>query len=238
MAQSACENLLKVRKEVGFADASALRRAGDSRSETLLRALLAQRHPEDKVLSEESADDGSRLGAHRVWVVDPLDGTREFSEKGRDDFAVHVALVVDGNAVCGAVGLPARGVVYATDRPPSLPPRVSDAPVRLAVSRTRPPALVDALAEAVGGGVLVPMGSAGVKAMAVLSGDVDAYVHGGGIYEWDTAAPVAVALAAGLHASRLDGSALSYNRPDPWMADLVVCRPELVRVLLDALANL
>ncbi len=237
VALAAAQTLTAVRAEVGFGDPAALRAAGDSTSEARIQALLAELRPGEAVLSEESADDPARVHAPRVWVVDPLDGTREFSEEGRDDFAVHVALVVDERPVCGAVALPARGVVYATgSQTPALPERNSGPP-RLAVSRTRPPEMVDALADRLGAQV-VPMGSAGVKAISVVTGAVDLYVHAGGQYEWDSAAPVAVALAAGAHASRIDGSRLRYNQENPWLPDLLVCRPELADRVLEALREL
>jgi 3'(2'), 5'-bisphosphate nucleotidase len=185
------------------------------------------------VLSEEGADDRRRLSADRVWIVDPLDGTREYSEVERDDWAVHVALWERGALVAGAVALPARGLTLGTDAPPALPP-APGAPLRIAVSRSRPPALVSGLVAALGAR-LVPMGSAGVKVSAVALGQVDAYVHAGGQYEWDSAAPVAVALSAGVHASRIDGSPLRYNTPDPLLPDLLVCRPEHADHLIDAI---
>jgi len=216
-------------------DASTLRAEGDRRSNELICSLLAERHPGDAVLSEESADDRARVDAERVWIVDPLDGTREFAEAGRTDWAVHVALVRDGDPVAAAVGLPARGLVLSSAAPPPLPPAGSH--VRLVVSRTRPPALTEPLAAALDA-ELVPMGSAGAKAMSVLLGDADVYAHAGGQYEWDSAAPVGVALAAGLHASRLDGSPLRYNRPDPYLPDLLICRPELTARVLEVLREL
>ena len=236
IAAGTASTLMAVRAEVGFADPAALRAAGDARAEQRVQALLAEHCPGQAVLSEESADDRSRLDASRVWIVDPLDGTREFSEEGRDDFAVHVALVVAEQPVCGAVALPARGTVYSTgEHVPVVPPPGAGRP-RIAVSRTRPPALVDALAARLGADV-VPMGSAGVKVISVVTGEVDLYVHAGGQYEWDSAAPVAVALGAGLHASRIDGSPLRYNQAEPSLPDLVVCRPELAEPVLEALAD-
>ena len=166
--------------------------------------------------------------------MDPLDGTREFGEAGRSDWAVHVALVIDGTPVAGAVALPALGTTLATDDPPATPLRSAAAP-RLVVSRSRPPALASHVAAAMGG-ELVPLGSAGAKAMAVVRGDADIYVHGGGQYEWDSAAPVAVALAAGVHCSRLDGSPLVYNCENPWLPDLVICRADLAEAVLAAVA--
>jgi 3'(2'), 5'-bisphosphate nucleotidase len=203
--------------------------------------LLANERPEDRLLSEEAADDPRRLIADRVWIIDPLDGTREFGERDgagvwRDDFAVHVALWERGQGLTlGVVALPARGVIYSSDAPPAVPPS-PEGVLRIAVSRTRPPAFIAAL-EAAGSAALVPMGSAGVKVMAVVSGEADAYIHAGGQYQWDSAAPVAVALAAGLVATRLDGSPLRYNVPELLLPDLVVCHPDRadeVRALLDA----
>jgi 3'(2'), 5'-bisphosphate nucleotidase len=234
--------LSALRKERGYADQPALRASGDRLAHELLVAELARLRPADAVLSEEGRDDPARLRADRVWIVDPLDGTREFAEEGRVDWAVHVALwsraaaTGTGDLVAGAVALPAQGIVFGTGRPPTVP-AAPPGPARLAASRTRPPAFLRALAERLDG-VEVPMGSAGAKIAAVVSGDVDAYVHAGGQYEWDSAAPVAVARAAGLHTSRVDGSALVYNRPDPRLPDLVVCRPELAAPILDTLAAL
>jgi 3'(2'), 5'-bisphosphate nucleotidase len=235
LASTAGDALLQVRTAV-FADAAALKAAGDGASHRFLLDRLRELCPDDAVLSEEGADDAARLDADRVWIIDPLDGTREFSELDRSDWAVHVALWERGELTAGAVGIPAEGLTLSTAQVPTVPAAL-DGPIRLAVSRSRPPALVQALASGLGG-ELVPMGSAGVKAMAVVRGLADAYVHGGGQYEWDSAAPVAVARAAGLHTSRLDGSPLRYNRADPWLPDLVVCRPELADRLLAAIAEL
>jgi 3'(2'), 5'-bisphosphate nucleotidase len=235
LAASAGDHLLKVRAR-SFPDAALRKAAGDAESHRVLMAQLAECAPGDAVLSEEAADDPYRLAADRVWIIDPLDGTREFSELDRVDWAVHVALWVRGELVAGAVGLPAEGVTLSTVEPRVVPER-PEGPLRLAVSRSRPPALTQELAVRLGA-ELVPMGSAGVKAMAVVRGQADAYVHGGGQYEWDSAAPVAVARAAGLHTSRLDGSPLEYNQADPWLPDLLICRPELAEELLAALAEL
>jgi 3'(2'), 5'-bisphosphate nucleotidase len=222
-------------------DADALRAAGDRDANRAIMALLANERPEDSLLSEEAADDPRRLIAERVWIIDPLDGTREFGERDgagvwRDDFAVHVALWERGQGLTlGVVALPARGVIYSSDAPPAVPPS-PEGVLRIAVSRTRPPAFIAAL-EAAGSAALVPMGSAGVKVMAVVSGEADAYIHAGGQYQWDSAAPVAVALAAGLVATRLDGSPLRYNVSELLLPDLVVCHPDRadeVRALLDA----
>jgi 3'(2'), 5'-bisphosphate nucleotidase len=207
------------------ADPAELRAAGDQASHEFIVAALAASHPDDAVLSEEGADDPARLSASRVWIVDPLDGTREFGEEGRTDWAVHVALAVDGRIAAASVALPARRLTLSASPAPVLAP-AHDGPPRLVVSRTRPPAIAELLAEHLGG-ELVALGSAGAKAMAVVLGDVDVYAHSGGQYEWDSAAPVGVAAAAGLHVSRLDGSPLEYNRPEPYLPDLLVCRPEL-----------
>lgn len=204
---------------------------GDTLANRRLLELLAGDHAGDAVLSEESVDDRARVDATRVWIVDPLDGTREFAEAGRSDWAVHVALWERGAGVrVGAVALPAQGRLVSTATPPQVPPRGSR-PVRVVVSRSRPPAVAHAVAHALDA-ELVEMGSAGAKTAAVVLGEVDAYVHAGGQHEWDSAAPVAVARSAGLHASRLDGSALEYNRPEPWLPDLLVCRPELAAPIL------
>jgi 3'(2'), 5'-bisphosphate nucleotidase len=194
-------------------------------------AALADARPDDAVLSEEGADDPVRLRSERVWIVDPLDGTREFSELDRDDWAVHVALWQDGELIAGAVALPAQGMTLATPTVPA-PPAGPQAP-RIVVSRTRPPAIAVQVRDALNG-TLVEMGSAGAKVAAVVQGRADVYVHAGGQYEWDSAAPVAVARAAGLHTSRIDGSPLRYNRPDPLLPDLVVCRPEYAEAVLAA----
>ncbi|MGH9246810.1 MAG: inositol monophosphatase family protein [Acidimicrobiales bacterium] len=216
---------LRDRAAAGAIEIDGLGREGDRRSNRLLIELLGSLHPHDPVLSEESADDLRRLGADRVWVIDPLDGTREYTELDRSDWAVHVALVIEGTPVAAAVALPAQHRVLSTVIPPHLPARVSSR-IRLVVSRTRPPAIAEALAAELDA-ELVPMGSAGAKTMAILLGEADVYAHGGGQYEWDSAAPAGVAAAAGLHATRLDGSPLIYNNPSPWLPDLLVCRPEL-----------
>ena len=206
---------------------------GDRQAHVFLLDLFERESPGDSVLSEEGRDDLSRLRAERVWIIDPVDGTREFSEPGRTDWAVHVALTIGGEAVAGAVALPARGLTLTSDPPP--PPRPDyDGEPRILVSRTRPPSQARLIQESLGGR-LVPMGSAGAKAMAVVLGEADVYAHAGGQYEWDNAAPAAVAQAAGLHVSRLDGSALRYNQADPWLPDLLICRPDLARAVLDAL---
>lgn len=223
LATTVGELLLEVR-ERGL-EGRELKDTGDRESHEWLMAALRDARPEDPVLSEEGKDDRRRLDSRRVWIIDPVDGTREFSEPPRDDWAVHVALWADGDLVAGAVAQPALGRTFDTVAPPVVPVRTSDRP-RIAVSRSRPPAFVEALAAEIGAD-LVPMGSAGVKAISVARDVTDAYVHAGGQYEWDSAAPVAVARAAGLHTSRADGSPLRYNQPDVLLPDLLVCRPEL-----------
>jgi 3'(2'), 5'-bisphosphate nucleotidase len=228
LATTAGTRLLEVRQQ-GLTGRD-LKDAGDRAAQDLLARLLTEHRPADSVLSEEAADDKARLAAHRVWIIDPLDGTREFSEPPRDDWAVHVALWEDGELTAGAVAQPAIGETLDTGHPPVVPPRTSTRP-RIAVSRTRPPAFVEALATEIDA-ELVPMGSAGVKVMSVVRDVTDAYVHAGGQYEWDNAAPVAVARSAGLFCSRVDGSELRYNQDDVSLPDLIVCRPELSEQIL------
>jgi 3'(2'), 5'-bisphosphate nucleotidase len=236
LAKSAGDRLLALRARLRGAPPAELKEQGDEEGQRALADGLAATRPRDAVLSEEAADDAARLSASRVWIIDPLDGTREFSE-GRDDWAVHVALWQDGDLAAGAVALPGLDVVLTSDPPPLLPPRHQPTRPRMAVSRSRPPAVAGRVADALGA-ELVEMGSAGFKAAAVIRGEVDLYVHGGGQYEWDSAAPVAVARAAGLHTSRLDGAPLRYNQPDPYLPDLVVCRSELARDVLGVLRAL
>jgi len=228
LAETAGRRLLEVREE-GLTGKE-LKDAGDQAAHTLLMELLATYRPDDSVLSEEGKDDKARLLAERVWIVDPLDGTREFSEPPRDDWAVHVALWQSGELVAGAVAQPVLGETFNTGNPPVVPAGTAPRP-RIAVSRSRPPAFVEALAAEIGA-ELVPMGSAGVKMMSVVRDVADAYVHAGGQYEWDSAAPVAVARTAGLFTSRIDGSELVYNQDDVYLPDLIVCRPELSERIL------
>ena len=290
LAAEAGRRLLELRARGGEPDL--LRKAGDRLSHEFLTAALADRRPGDVVLSEEGADDPARLTASRVWIVDPLDGTREFGDPGRTDWAVHVALWErtgsagsggSGDLTAGAVALPAQGQVLSTA--PAEPAqcsigpvitspmfhRAGDAPqgggaggdeeadgsggaagvdgrdageaagtrggdgrVRIVVSRTRAPGFVRNISDLIDA-ELVPLGSAGAKVAAVVCGEADAYVHAGGFYEWDTAAPVAVARAAGYHASRIDGSALAYNQANLLMPDILVCRPALAGTLLQAI---
>lgn len=233
LAETAGRRLLEVREE-GL-EGKELKDAGDRAAHELLMSLLAEHRPEDAVLSEEGKDDKARLQAAKVWIVDPLDGTREFSEPPRDDWAVHVALWQDGDLVAGAVAQPVLGETFNTGTPPVVPARTSVRP-RIAVSRSRPPAFVEALAAELDA-ELVPMGSAGVKMMSVVRDVADAYVHAGGQYEWDSAAPVAVARAAGLFTSRVDGSELEYNQEDVYLPDVIVCRPELSEQILAFIAT-
>ncbi len=235
LAGQAGTRLLELRAQGG--DPDVLRKAGDRLSHEFLTAALAEARPEDVVLSEEGADNPARLTARRVWIVDPLDGTREFGEPGRTDWAVHVALWESeaNDLTAGAVALPAQDRVLSTAEPPP-PLAAGEAPakIRIVVSRSRPPQFVRNISGLIDA-ELVPLGSAGAKVAAVINGEVDAYVHGGGFYEWDTAAPVAVARAAGLHASRIDGSDLAYNQADLLMPDILVCRPAVAGVLLQAI---
>src|SRR5262245_29171998 len=229
LATTAGHRLLEVRE--GGLVGRELKDAGDQAAHELLVRLLAQHRPEDAVLSEEGKDDKARLQSRRVWIVDPLDGTREFSEPPRDDWAVHVALWESGDLTAGAVAQPALGETFHTGAPPSVPESAADRP-RIAVSRTRPPEFVQELAGGIGA-ELGRMGSAGVTVISVVRGVTDAYVHAGGQYEWDSAAPVAVARSAGLHTSRADGKDLEYNRIDPLLPDLLVCQPFLAQTIAD-----
>ncbi len=206
---------------------------GDRMANGFLCASIRKARPDDALLSEEEIDCTSRCSVSRVWIVDPLDGTREYGE-GRDDWAVHVALAIDGIAVAGAVALPALDLTLCSEKPHIL--RLANQPLKMVVSRTRPAAEAVALADKLGA-ELLPMGSAGAKAMAIVRGEADIYLHSGGQYEWDSCAPVAVALAYGLHVSRIDGSPLVYNQADVYMPDLLICRKEhAARVLAEVAA--
>ena len=259
IATRAGKMLLELRRSLAGAEPRQLGAEGDRRAHALVSELLAAARPDDPVLSEEGVDDGRRLASERVWIVDPLDGTREYGE-GDPDWAVHVALWAHGDLVAGAVALPALAGLEEPSRPsrhrapsrlvdrteftwataPAPPPTDIAGPRpatgRLVVSRTRPPSFATDVAREVGLD-LVSLGSAGAKIMAVVLGEVDAYVHAGGQYQWDSAAPVAVARWHGLHTSRIDGSPLAYNRPDPLLPDIMVCRPELAEPLLAAIAR-
>lgn len=239
LAVEAGRVLVELRAELTAdgADAATIGARGDAAAHELLVGLLASRRPDDFVLSEESTaahhEDRSRLSSGRVWIIDPLDGTREYRE-GRSDWAVHVALVEDHTPTAGAVSLPAYGVVDATDAAPTVPPAA--ATPSIVVSRSRPPAEAATVAEALGA-MVVQMGSAGAKAMTVVHGDVDVYLSPGALNEWDACAPVAVAVAAGLHVSRLDGSPVPFNQPDTLIPDLLVCRAELAAPVIEAVAR-
>jgi 3'(2'), 5'-bisphosphate nucleotidase len=236
-ATEAGKLLVKVRGE-GL-EGKELKDAGDLAAHEFLMDVLARYRPDDAVLSEE--EHRGTVGAHdrrtaqRVWIIDPLDGTREFSEPPRDDWAVHVALWESGDLVAGAVAQPGLGETFHTGAPPVVPP-ASGGPVRIVASRTRPPAFVTQMVEEFGG-ELVPMGSAGAKVISVARDLSDAYVHAGGQYEWDSAAPVAVARAAGLFCSRIDGSPLKYNQDNVLLPDLIVCRPEYAEQILAFIAK-
>lgn len=243
LAADAGKLLLQVRAEIGFDQPWTLGEAGDRLANSLLLRRLQAERPGDAVLSEEAHDDLARLKSDRVWIIDPLDGTREFSTPGRDDWAVHIALWRRSSngqpeITDAAVALPARGnVVYRTDTVTSgAAPAGVPGTLRIAVSATRPPAVLHRIRQTL---AIQPVsiGSAGAKAMAVIDGYVDAYLHAGGQWEWDSAAPAGVMLAAGMHASRLDGSPLRYNQLDPYLPDLLMCRAEVAPILLGAIAD-
>ena len=233
LAEVAGRILLEVRSSGVFSGKS-LGKAGDQTANQFLVHALREQRPDDGLLSEEEKDNFERLAHSRVWIVDPVDGTREYGEE-RTDWAVHVALAVDGVPLHGAVALPGLGVVLRSDQPTPLPP--ANQPLRMVVSRTRPAAEAVAVAEALGA-ELLPMGSAGAKAMAVVRGEADIYLHTGGQFEWDSCAPVAVAQAYGLHCSRVDGSPLVYNQSDTYMPDLLICRPEQAARVLELVGAL
>jgi len=235
LAVEAGEVLVGLRAEMFAAGASIwdVRDAGDAAAQRFLAGELLAHRPEDAVLSEEGLEDPRRYDADRVWIIDPLDGTREYGEPGRHDWAVHVALWEQDHFGAAAVSLPAVDMVFSTDPPASVPTTDRDRP-RLVTSRSRAPYAAVLVAEALGCDA-VRLGSAGAKAMAVVLGEADIYVHDGGMYQWDSAAPAAVAMAAGLHASRIDGSPLLYNERDPWLPDFFVCLPELAEPVLTAI---
>jgi 3'(2'), 5'-bisphosphate nucleotidase len=233
LAEVAGRILIEVR-ESGMFSPKALGKAGDATANQFLVHALREQRPDDGLLSEEEKDGAERLTKSRVWIVDPVDGTREYGES-RTDWAIHVGLAIDGVATIGAVGLPGLGEVLRTDRPQAVPP--APATLRMVVSRTRPAGEATDIATRIGA-ELVPMGSAGAKAMAIVRGEADIYLHSGGQYEWDSCAPVAVALAHGLHCSRIDGSSLVYNQPDVYMPDLLICRREHAQRILAEVASI
>jgi 3'(2'), 5'-bisphosphate nucleotidase len=233
LAEVAGKLLIQVR-ESGVLSLKALGKAGDATANQFLVHAIREQRPDDGLLSEEEKDNPDRLAKGRVWIVDPVDGTREYGE-ARTDWAVHVALAIDGVASIGAVALPGLGVNLRTDQPVVVPP--APAQLRMVVSRTRPAREATEVAEKLGA-ELVPMGSAGAKAMAIVRGEADIYLHSGGQYEWDSCAPVAVALAHGLHCSRIDGSPLVYNQADVYMPDLLICRKEHAAMVLAHVAAL
>ena len=233
LAEVAGRLLIEVRAS-GMLSLKALGKAGDATANQFLVHALREQRPDDGLLSEEEKDSSERLAKSRVWIVDPVDGTREYGEE-RTDWAVHVGLAIDGVATIAAVALPGLGEVLRTDRPGSVPPAPER--LRMVVSRTRPAREATEVAERLGA-ELVPMGSAGAKAMAIVRGEADIYLHSGGQYEWDSCAPVAVALAHGLHCSRIDGSPLVYNQADVYMPDLLICRKEHAGRVLSEVASI
>lgn len=233
LAEVAGRLLIEVRQS-GVLSLKALGQAGDATANQFLCHALTEQRPDDGLLSEESKDTEERLSKRRVWIVDPVDGTREYGE-ARTDWAVHVALAIDGKPAIGAVALPGLGLVLRSDRPQPVPPAPER--LRMVVSRTRPARKATAVAERIGA-ELVPMGSAGAKAMAIVRGEADIYLHSGGQYEWDSCAPAAVAAAHGLHVSRIDGSPLVYNQADVYMPDLLICRHEHAADVLAQVAAL
>ncbi len=233
LAEVAGKILLEVRAS-GMFEGKALGVAGDQTANQFLVHALRHQRPDDGLLSEESKDTDERLSKSRVWIVDPVDGTREYGEE-RADWAVHVGLAIDGLPVTGAVAMPGAGKVLSTERPGTVP--LAPEQLRMVVSRTRPAKEATAVAERLNA-ELLPMGSAGAKAMAIVLGLADIYLHSGGQYEWDSCAPVAVALAHGLHCSRIDGRPLVYNQADTYMPDLLICRKEHAQRVLDEVASL
>jgi len=232
LAEVAGKLLLEVRAS-GMLSLKALGKAGDATANQFLVHALKEQRPDDGLLSEEEKDNAERLAQSRVWIVDPVDGTREYGEE-RSDWAVHVGLAIDGVATIGAVALPGADTVLRTDRPGTVP--AAPDVLRMVVSRTRPAREATEVAARIGA-ELVPMGSAGAKAMAIVRGEADIYLHSGGQYEWDSCAPVAVALAHGLHCSRIDGSPLIYNQADVYMPDLLICRKEHAEMVLAEVAR-
>ncbi len=233
IAETAGRLLLELQQS-GLFEGKALGKAGDRTANAFIIEALKANRPDDAILSEEEKDNPERLKASRVWIVDPLDGTREYGER-RTDWAVHIALAIDGQPAIGAVALPGFPLTLCSGRPQTAP--APSGRLRMLVSRTRPAAEAVAVAAALGA-ELVPMGSAGAKAMAVVRGEADIYLHSGGQYEWDNCAPAAVALACGLHVSRADGSPLLYNNADTYLPDLLIARKEDAERVLGVLRTL
>lgn len=231
LATEAGERLVKLRTEMSGQRLApfAVGARGDAAAHEFIEDALNEHRPDDMVLSEESMDDRRRLQHHRVWIVDPLDGTREFSTPGRTDWAVHVALVADGTPIAAAVALPAQDITLTTEPAPPTPEAA--APPRVITSRSRPGRLSRRIADAIGAEI-VQLGSAGAKAAAVIRGEAEVYAHASGLHEWDLCAPAAVAAAAGLHVSHLDGSELRFNQSDTYMSDFVICHPEFASAVI------
>ena len=232
IAEVAGKLLLELQRS-GLFEGKELGKAGDQVANAFIMEALKAQRPDDSILSEEEKDSPTRLSAKRVWIVDPLDGTREYGE-ARTDWAGHIALAIDGEPAVGAVALPGVPLTLCSGKPPAVPPHAGQ--LRMLVSRTRPAAEAVAVADALNA-ELIPMGSAGAKAMAVVRGEADIYLHSGGQYEWDNCAPAAVALAAGLHVSRIDGAPLRYNQEDVYLPDLLICPKGLARSVMDALTD-
>ena len=210
-----------------------LKDEGDVAGHRYIMSALTAARPDDVILSEEAADNRKRLNATRVWIIDPIDGTNEFAEHPRHDWAIHIALWEAGELTAASVALPTLGITFDASPAAVVPPSTREKPL-LVTSRSRNPYCAVMVANALGCDV-ARLGSAGAKAMAVVMGEADIYVHDGGMYQWDSAAPSAVAKAAGLHVSRIDGSPLKYNQESLWLPDFLVCRTELAEPALNAL---
>ena len=210
-----------------------LKDEGDVAGHRYIMSALTAARPDDVILSEEAADNRRRLSAERVWIIDPIDGTNEFAEHPRHDWAIHIALWEAGELTAASVALPTLGVTFDASPAAVVPPSTRARPL-LVTSRSRNPYCAVMVANALGCDV-ARLGSAGAKAMAIVMGEADIYVHDGGMYQWDSAAPSAVAKAAGLHVSRIDGSPLKYNQESLWLPDFLVCRTELAEPALKAL---
>jgi len=255
IAAEAGRRLVGLRASGRWTDEGILGDVGDQAADGYLQGYLRGRYPDDGLLSEETVDAAERAGKRLVWIVDPLDGTKEYSS-GRHDWAVHVGLTIDGKPALGAVALPAidrvltgvcgGGIVqaavtgsdgewpqaFAADAGPS-----SGQPLRLACSRSHTPEWMQRFARELGGAELVPCGSVGFKVAMLLFGKADVYVHQKGLKEWDTCAPEAIARAAGWTVCRFDGSDQRYNQRDPRNDQIVVCRTRLRERVLAGLAS-